>query len=118
MPLNVLDELGDEDIASIRQRMVLDQKAAAADGGDHAVKEEEGLYGRQHIIEHLHDGEYVLVCDRDAVLPGQQLHTVAFGKAFPVNLVVIDDSAHCAATKAVEEVEQHRRLAVDSCREC
>lgn len=44
--LNVPDKLGDDDVAGARQCAVLDQKAAVADGGDHAVNKEEWLFRR------------------------------------------------------------------------
>lgn len=36
--LNVSEELGDDDVGSVREDAVLDDMSAASDGGDHAVK--------------------------------------------------------------------------------
>lgn len=39
-------ELSDDDAVGVRQSAVLDENAAAADGGGHAVKEREGVSDR------------------------------------------------------------------------
>lgn len=84
--LNALDDLGDEDVAAVRQSAVLDEKEAAADCDNQVVRSEEGLSGIQCLIEHLRDGDYVLIGDKAAVLFGPQLHRNPFGEACPIDL--------------------------------
>lgn len=45
MPLNVLGELGDDDVAGSRQGTVLNDEAATADGDDQAIRRERGFPG-------------------------------------------------------------------------
>lgn len=53
MLLNVSEELGNDDFASAPQDPVLGEKAAAADGQDHAVRKPERLFGGQCCFQHL-----------------------------------------------------------------
>lgn len=112
--LNVSDKLGDDGVVCARQGAVLDKKKTAADGGDHAARKEEGLSGRRRGIEHLRDGDYVLVPGRGASLPGPKLHTSAFRHTCPFDSRVIDNCAHCVAVEAIDEVERHHGLALAS----
>lgn len=67
MLLNALHELGDDDVAGFWQCTVLDERAAAADDVDHAVKEKEVLFCGRCLIEHQRDGGRVFVADIGAV---------------------------------------------------
>lgn len=88
-----------------------------ADGGEIATKKRERLSGGRLVIEHLRGEDHVHVCDIDAVLFGQKMYTSLFGGTYAVDPEVIEDFARCAATEAVDEVEWHRKLFVDNCRE-
>lgn len=59
-------KLGDDDVSGAQQAAVLDQKAAAADDGDHAVRRIEKRSGGRRFIEHLQYGVHVLVRDKVA----------------------------------------------------
>lgn len=109
--LNILDELGDDDVGGAGQGTVLSKKTAAGDGGDYTVKKGEWLSGGRRLTEHLRDGVHVFVGDRGAVVPGPQLHMSVFGKACPVDTGVIDGSVHRAGMDAVCEIERHRKSA-------
>lgn len=87
---------------------------AAEDGSSyHAVRKEEKLLDRLHLTEHLLDGAHIVACDRYIVLRTPKFYASSFSKARPVDPGVIDGSTHCEAVEAVEEVEQHCKLAVD-----
>lgn len=52
---NLLEELGNDNVADARQSAGLDEKAAAANGSSHAVNGREGLPSERPVIEHLRD---------------------------------------------------------------
>lgn len=113
--LNVSDELGDDNIAGVRQGALLDEKAAAVDGCENVFKKR-GLVCEGRLTEHLRDGDHIFVCDRGAVLRGPQLHTIPFSKACPADPEVTDSSGLCAGMISMDKVGKRRRLAVDSWR--
>lgn len=69
------------------------------------------------LVEYLRDGDHIRVFDRGAVSLGLKTHTKAFGEACPVHRRASDGSTHCPAIQAMNEVERHRKLAVDGWRE-
>lgn len=48
--LNVLDKLGKDDVARARRGAVMNEKAAAADGSDHAVRKKKGCPANDAIL--------------------------------------------------------------------
>lgn len=116
MLLDILEELGDYDVAGARQGAALDEKGAAADGGHHAVRKREWLSDGRCLIEHLRDRDHVLIRDRGAVLPGLQLHTSPFGKPCPLSPGLLDVLPHWTAMESIDEVERQHSFTVDTWR--
>lgn len=113
---NVSEELGDDSVAGAWQGTDLEENAAAADDGDHAVQNEERLSRGRRRIKHLSDGCHVFIRGRSAVLPELQLHTSSFGVACSVHPGIIDGFGHRAIAEAINEVGRHRELSFDSWR--
>lgn len=67
--LNVTDELGGDDVAAVWQGTILKETATAADGGDHAVKEEEELSSKRRLTDELRDGDQIFAEDRGGFSP-------------------------------------------------
>lgn len=101
--LNTIDELASDDVASVQQGPVPTETAAAADGGDCVIKEEDKRFGGQCITEHLGGETHILIDSTYAIRLGLQLPTSLVAEARPVNLGDSDGSAHCAAIKAVDD---------------
>lgn len=114
--VNFLDELGDDDVAGVRQNVVLNARAAAVDHGDHMIKGREKFSAGRHLIENLQDGDRVLLSERGAAVSGSQLQTRAYGKACAVDPGDIYVSAYCAAMDAVNKIERHQNAAVSNWR--
>lgn len=78
MLLNGFDELGNDDVANVRQDWILDDQAAAADGRDRVTERAEGLSSGRRRTKHLPDGEFALIGYNGAARPGLQLYTSLF----------------------------------------
>lgn len=92
--LNVSEELANDDAKSVSQGLVLDGKAAAADGDDRAASNSEGLFRGPRLIEHLEDGGHAMVGGKRAVLLELQLLTSLSGEVCPGDPKVIDGSTY------------------------
>lgn len=73
--LDFSEEVGDDDFAGARKGAVLDEKAAAAEGDDHAVRNVERRFDARRVIRHLRDEGHDFFRNRGASLSEVQLRT-------------------------------------------
>lgn len=114
MLLIVLGKRSSDDVAGVRQGAVLEKKAAAADGDNHALKEGKELLGGRSLAGHLRDGDHVLVCNRSAVLPRLRLHTSVFGKACVVDPGIVEWFIYCAVMEVMDKAARRCELALSN----
>lgn len=107
--LSVSDELSNNSVQEVQQGAVLDEKAAAADGIDHAFKEDVRFSGGLRLIQHPQVEDHLLFVT-NAIFPGPQLQTIHSRQACSVGRGVVEGYAYCVTMEVVDEIERHPQL--------